>query len=179
MDNFLTAKSRTRKKSDIPIIIFCVPIILGQISRLSETLEEGVESIVLAIFTMAPFVAPIAAFVNRWVWVSRARQIAIALDGISAETVTLSALERAVPMHGLKKRLRHLIQKEYLRNVKLDPITDTLILNNVRHDIARDIYYTIECSGCGARSKVRIGHVERCEYCGQMLEESSNEITLE
>ncbi len=178
MDCFLTAKSRTRKKSDIPIIIGCAFLIYGGIAVLIETLEKGEESIGVDLFLIAMFVAPIVAIVNRWVWASRARQIAMALDGISTETVTLSTLERAVPMHGLKKRLRHLIQKKYLQNVKLDPITDTLILNNVRHDIARDIYYTIECSSCGAQNNVKKGHVERCEYCGQMLDEY-NEIPTE
>ena len=177
MDEYLTKKSRSKKVWDIPVLIVCWLMIVGDgIVLWEHKLQEG-ESIGMYIFLGLLFLLPIAKILTRWLWRYRAQKLAMAFTGIVEETISLKALQGQVPMRSIDRKLQHLISKQYLQNVRLDLNAGQLVFTNGNRQVEENAFIMLECPNCGASNRVRKDRIGRCKFCEQPLIDTSAQNT--
>ena len=105
---------------DIPILATSGIFVYASLSILFERLAQGDGSISVYLVLAALFAWPAVAVFNRWAWGRKARKIAQVLASAAENHLPMDTLRRLAPLPNFDKKLRHLIAKGYLQNVRLD-----------------------------------------------------------
>lgn len=173
MNEYLTSKSRSKRIWDIPVLIVCGLMIVGDVIVLYDHKFQEGESIGVYIFIGLLFALPIAKILNRWLWRHRAQKLAMTFTGIVEESISLKALYGQAPMPNIERKLQHLISKQYLQNVRLDISAGQLVFTNGNRQIEENAFIMLECPNCGASNRVRKDRIGRCSFCEQPLIDTS------
>ncbi len=169
MNDFLTTKSRGRMPRDIPILATSGIFVYASLSILFERLAQGDGFLSVYLVLAALFAWPAVAVFNRWAWGRKARKIAQVLASAAENHLPMDTLRRLAPLPNFDKKLRHLIAKGYLQNVRLDMETDTMLFTPASREAQKARAVPIKCPNCGAPTSVRQGRLSKCPYCSSPL----------
>lgn len=129
--------------------------------------DWGLMAVDLALLILSLW--PVARTVRHIIRRRRALALAAAFEQEKDTIVTVSRIERALPMPGLKSKMRDLLHADYLRDVYLDWEKDEIILTSPHLAVAGNAVVSVKCPHCGGPNQLIRGRVNRCCFCGSTL----------
>ena len=167
---YLTAKTVTRKKLDVPILLICA-VFAGAVApaTVKMFLQGKTLSGVFGILMFAALITPIYRILRHAYNRLCARRIAEALLPLTDESLSFHQLSSALPVKNALQTLKNLIGKGYLQNLRIDGDTRSVALY-----VPEGAFVQWVCPNCGAKNRSRRGRSMRCKYCDQPLAEHSD-----
>ena len=83
--------------------------------------------------------------------------------------ISFDRLSGAIGGKNVERKVRHLIQKKYLKNISLDMSNKRIMLTAFDKATQEEEYNTVVCPYCGGKNVIRPGWASSCEYCGSKL----------
>ena len=169
MYDFLTEKSRGRRGYDIPVLVVCGILLAAGISVLADDIREGDPDLWASVVLDALIALPIVRILLRWRRASIARTIARGLVNEKREEVPVDELASVTKVSDLSRKLHWMIEKGYLKDLKYDLRSSSLLLPKKAQPAAEAVYVAVECPNCGATNSIARGSSGKCAYCGSIL----------
>lgn len=72
------------------------------------------------------------------------------------------------------KDIKYLYDKSIVNGIKLDESTKEIIYYTIEKKTKRELYATVNCPKCGALVDVIKKSTGRCDYCGALVEDTTN-----